>query len=145
MRAKLCLACAPFDMSPQCETLSQTGENVAQWVEMEYDKWGITEDVGVVTTDTAANMLKMMDYLPIHFLHCGCFNHIPFNDVELFEKQSIKSLIKKCRHIYTYGNQSVQVSQCVVTKQMEAGNAFFQPHIFHYMSKSIELQDVFPI
>ena len=66
-------------------------------------------------------MLKMMDYLPIHFLHCGCFNHIPFNDDELFEKKSIKSLIKTCRHIYTYGNQSVQVSQCVVTKQMEAG------------------------
>jgi hypothetical protein len=47
------------------------------------------------------------------------------------------SLIKTCRHIYTYGNQSVQLSQCVFTKQMESGNACFQPHIFHYMSKSI--------
>ena len=48
--------------------MSHTGENVAHWIEMECDKWGITEDVGVVTTDTAANMIKMMDYLPIHFL-----------------------------------------------------------------------------
>ena len=37
--------------------MSHTGENIARWVETECDKWGITEDVGVVTTDTAANML----------------------------------------------------------------------------------------
>ena len=53
-RAKLCLACGPFDGS-------HTGENVARWLESECDKWGITEDVRVVTTDTAANMIKMME------------------------------------------------------------------------------------
>ena len=51
-RAKLCLACAPFDQS-------HTGANVARWLEMECDKWGITDAVGVVTTDTAANMIKV--------------------------------------------------------------------------------------
>ena len=115
-RARLCLACRPFE-------LSHTGENIARWVEMECDKWGITEVVGVVTTDTASNMQKMMDYLPVHFLHGGCLCHIlqlVIND-ELLGKPSIKSLVKICRHICTYGNQSVQLSQLVVTKQMEAG------------------------
>ena len=55
---------------------SHTGENVVPWVEMECDKWAITEDVGVVTTDTAANMIKMAQYLPMNFFHCGCLNHI---------------------------------------------------------------------
>ena len=115
-RARLCLACRPFE-------LSHTGENVARWVETECDKWGITDDVRVVTTDTASNMLKMMDYLPVHFCHGGCLNHIlqlVIKD-ELLEKPSIKSLIKICRHICTFSNQSVQLSQLVVTKQMEAG------------------------
>ena len=96
-RAKLCLACAPFDMS-------HTGDKVARWVEMECDKWGITEDVGVVTTDTAANMLKIMDYLPIHFLHCGCLNHI----LQLVIKD--EPFENPNKDICTYGNQSVQLS-----------------------------------
>ena len=85
---------------------------------MECDKWGITEVVGVVTTDTASNMLKMRDYLPVHFLHGGCLCHIlqlVIND-ELLGKPYIKSLIKICRHICTFVNQSVQLSQLVVTK-----------------------------
>ena len=115
-RAKLCLVCTPFDVS-------HSGLNVARWLESECDKWGVTEDVGVVTTDTAANMLKMMEYLPIHFLHGGCLNHIiqlVIKD-ELLEKPSIKVLVKTCRHICTYANQSVQLSQYIVKKQMEAG------------------------
>ena len=84
-RAKLCLVCSPFDWS-------HTGLNEAMWLESECDKWGITKDVGVVTTDTAVNKIKMMEYLPIHFLHGGCLNHIiqlTIND-ELLEKPSIK-------------------------------------------------------
>ena len=60
---------------------------------MECDMWNLTEVVGVVTTDTAENMLKMMEYLPIHFQHGGCLNHIlqlVIKD-ELFEKPSIES------------------------------------------------------
>ena len=115
-RTKICLACSQYDSS-------HTGENMARWVESECDKWGITEEVGVVTTDTASNMLKMMDYLPIHFLHGGCLNHIiqlVIKD-ELLEKASIKNLIKACRHICTYSNQSVQLSQFILAKQIEAG------------------------
>ena len=115
-RAKLCLACRPFKES-------HTGENVARWVESECDKWGITEEVGIVTTDTASNMIKMMEYLPIHFLHGGCLNHVlqlVIKD-ELLEKPSIKSLVKTCRHICTFSNQSIPMSQYIVDKQMEAG------------------------
>ena len=115
-RAKLCLACSPYDSS-------HTGANIARWVEMECDKWGITDEVGVVTTDTASNMLKMMEYLPIHFIHGGCLNHIlqlVIND-ELLEKPSIKSLIKTCRHICTYSNQSIALPTFLVSKQMENG------------------------
>ena len=112
----MCLACRPFDES-------HTGLNLARWVETECDKWGITDEVGTVTTDTAANMLKMMEYLPIHFQHGGCLNHVlqlVIKD-ELLEKASIKSLIKTCRHICTYSNQSVSMSQFIFDKQMEAG------------------------
>ena len=115
-RAKICLACSPYD-------ISHTGQNVANWVESECDKWGITEEIGVVTTDTASNMKKMMEYLPIHFLHGGCLCHIlqlTIHD-ELLEKPSIKNLIKTCRHICTYGNQSFQLSQFIVAQQLEAG------------------------
>ena len=67
-------------------------------------------------------MLKMMDYLPVNFLHGGCLCHILqlVINVELLGKLSIKSLVKICRHICTFGNQSVQLSQFVVTKQMKA-------------------------
>lgn len=115
-RARVCLACTPFD-------ISHTGQNVARWLEMECDKWNLTEAVGVVTTDTAANMLKMMEYLPIHFQHGGCLNHIlqlVIKD-ELFEKPSIKSLIKTCRALCSFANQSVSFSQSLVRKQMEEG------------------------
>ena len=115
-RAKLCLACRPFDES-------HTGENLARWVENQTDNWGITDEVEVVTTDTASNMLKMMDYLPLHFRHGGCINHVLQLSIkdELFEKPSIKNLIKTCRHICTYANQAVAFSQLIISKQVEAG------------------------
>jgi hypothetical protein len=69
-KAKLCLACSPFGGS-------QTGLNEARWLESKCDEWGITEDVGVVTTGTAANMIKMLEYLPIHFLHEPCTGKFP--------------------------------------------------------------------
>jgi len=115
-RAKLCLACRPFDES-------HTGENLARWVENQTDNWGITDEVEVVTTDTASNMLKIMDYLPLHFRHGGCINPVLQLSIkdELFEKPSIKNLIKTCRHICTYANQAVAFSQLIISKQVEAG------------------------
>ena len=65
----------------------------------------------------------MMEYLPIHFLHGGCIHHViqvTIND-EILEKASIKNLIKTCRHICTYANQSVQLSQFIVAKQVDGG------------------------
>ena len=115
-RAKICLACGSFDQS-------HTGQNLATWVENECDSWGITESVGVVTTDTASNMYKMMQYLPFHFSHGDCINHVMqlvIND-ELLKKPSVKNLVKVCRHICTFSNQSVQLSQFIVKKQIEAG------------------------
>ena len=115
-RARMCLACRPFDDR-------HTGQNMARWVETECDAWGITEAVGVVTTDTAANMHKMMDYLPYHFIHGDCINHVlqlVIKD-ELLEKASVKNLVKTCRDICTFSNQSVLFAQHIVTKQIEDG------------------------
>ena len=92
-------------------------------MENECDQWGITDNVGVVTTDTAANMLKMMEYLPIQFSHGGCLNHVlqlVIKD-ELLEKASVKNIIKSCRKICTYANQTVLINQCIVKTQIEAG------------------------
>ena len=77
----------------------------------------------MVTMDTASNMKKMMEYMPIHFLHGDCINHVlqlNIND-EVLEKPSIKNMIKSCRHICTYANKSVQLSQRIVQEQLDAG------------------------
>ena len=58
---------------------------------MEGDKSGITEEVGVVTNATAANMIKMMEYLAIHFLSTGCINYfiqLTINDEILKDQES---------------------------------------------------------
>ena len=97
-RERLCLACRPSEMW-------HTGENIARWVETECDKWGITENV--VHTDTIANMMN-------HILQ------FVIKD-KLLEKPSIKSLIEIWRHVCTFSNQSVQLSQIFVIKQIETG------------------------
>ena len=115
-RAKLCLACRPFDEH-------HTGQNLARWVESECDAWGITDSVGVVTTDTAANMKKMMNYLPYHFSHGDCINHVlqlVIKD-ELLEKPSIKNLVQNCRSICSFANMSVLLAQSIIKRQIEAG------------------------
>lgn len=115
-RAKICLACVPFDES-------HTGENIARWVEAECDRWAITDSIGVVTTDTASNMIKMMEYLPDHFSHGGCMNHIlqlVIND-QLLEKPSIKNMIRSCRNICSYANRAVGFAQAVIKKQIDEG------------------------
>ena len=37
-------------------------------IEIIIDNWGITEEI-VISTDTEANMIKLMDYFPLNFLH----------------------------------------------------------------------------
>ena len=142
-RAKLCLACAPFDGS-------HTGQNVARWLESECDKWEITDDIGVVTTDTASNMIKMMEYCPVNFLHGGCINHIlqlVIKD-ELLEKPSIKTLVKMCRHICTFSNTSVLFAQCIVKLQLDAGTEkhsclhLMQDVATRWNSKKIDVEKV---
>ena len=84
-RVNLCLACSPFDDH-------HTSENLGNWLEEKLGKWGVLDKTTVVVSDTAANMLKMMDYLPNDMEHNSCLNHVlqlVIND-EVFEKQEIK-------------------------------------------------------
>ena len=62
----------------------------------------------VVVSDSAANMLKIMDFLDPGIHHCKCLNHV-LNTVvkaEILEKTGIKTLIEKARKISSHPNCS---------------------------------------
>ena len=115
-RVCLCLACGPFDQS-------HTGEAVGQWVEHQCDMWNITDKVNFVVTDTASNMVKMMEYLPTHFRWGECLNHVMQLSIkdELLEKPAIKSLCNSCREICTFANKSVLLSKAITDHQKATG------------------------
>ena len=56
-RVILNLACRKFDESHK-------GEAMADWLKDELEKWKVLDKFDVLVTDSAANMLKIMVYLP---------------------------------------------------------------------------------
>ena len=66
----LALACSKFD------------ENMSNWLEQKLEHWRVLEKTRVFVSDSAANMLKMMEYLPDNIEHVRCLNHIQNTVVE---------------------------------------------------------------
>ena len=86
-RVSLCLACGQFDTN-------HTGENMGNWLDMKLESWKVIDKTTVCVSDTAANMLKMMEYLPNNMEHNDCLNHVfqlSIND-EILEKPLLQML-----------------------------------------------------
>ena len=113
-RVNLCLACSPFDDH-------HTSENLGNWLDAKLGKWGVLDKTTVVVSDTAAPMLKMMDFLPNDMEHNSCLNHVlqlVIND-EVFEKQEVKNIIANVKAFVNYSSYSVLLSSSLRKKQEE--------------------------
>ena len=78
------------------------------WLEEKLEEWKVLDKTTVVVSDSAANMLKIMDFLDPSIHHCKCLNHV-LNTVvkaEILEKPEIKTLIEKARKISSHPNGS---------------------------------------
>ena len=104
-RVSLCLACGPYDGH-------HTGQNLGGWLEDKLEKWKVLDKTTVTVSDTAANMIRMMDFLPDHITHNPCLNHVlqlAIND-EVLEKPEIKNLILNVRAFTNYAATSTLLS-----------------------------------
>ena len=100
-RVNLSLNCSKFNAR-------HTGENLSIWLEEKLEEWKVLDKTTVVVSDSAANMLKIMDFLDPSIHHCKCLNHV-LNTVvkaEILEKPEIKTLIEKARKISSHPNCS---------------------------------------
>ena len=117
-RVSLCLACSPFDDH-------HTGENLGNWLEEKLGSWKVLDKTTVVVSDTASNMLKMMEYLPNDMTHNDCLNHVlqlSIND-EVFEKPEITSIVANVKAFVNYAAISVLLSASLRKKQEALGFA----------------------
>lgn len=113
-RVSLCLACGQFDTN-------HTGENMGNWLDMKLESWKVIDKTTVCVSDTASNMLKMMEYLPNSMEHNDCLNHVfqlSIND-EILEKPEIKNIIANVRAFTNY--TSVLLSSALRKRQEELG------------------------
>jgi hypothetical protein len=115
-RVSLCLACGPYDGH-------HTGENLGGWLEDKLEKWKVLDKTTVTVSDTASNMLKMMQFLPEHMTHNGCLNHVlqlTIND-EVLEKPEVKNMILSVRAFTNYAATSILLSAALRKKQEALG------------------------
>ena len=111
-RTKINLCCKKFDES-------HTGEALAEFVTDLLHEWNIFEKVNVIISDSAANMKKMVDFLPFERGDCG--NHtlqLSIND-EIFNMSSVETLAAKCRTVCSFQNKSTQFAQALIAAQQE--------------------------
>ena len=110
------MSCGPYDGH-------HTGENLGNWLEEKLEKWKVLDKVTVTVSDTAANMIKMMEFLPSHIVHNGCLCHVlqlSIND-EILEKPEVKHIIFSVRAFTNYASISTLLSTAVRRKQEELG------------------------
>jgi hypothetical protein len=79
--------------------------------------------VTVTVTDTAANMIKMMEFLPSHTGHNGCLNYVLQLSIngEILEKPEVKNIISSVRAFTNYAVISTLLSTAVRSKQDKLG------------------------
>ena len=100
-RVNLVLACSPFDER-------HTSENIANWLEGRLEDVKCLDRTTVIVSDSAANMLHLMDFLPDDIQHNKCLNHL-FNTVvenEIFQKPEIEKLVANVRAVTNYSHNS---------------------------------------
>ena len=100
-RVMMNLACSKFDSK-------HSGENMSLFVEEKLELWNVLEKCNTITSDSAANMNKMMEFLPDRMSRIPCLNHIMNLVVkdEILEKPEIEKIVLFCRRIIGFGNSS---------------------------------------
>jgi hypothetical protein len=117
-RVSLCLSCGPYDGH-------HTGENLGNWLEEKLEKWTVLNRTTVTVSDRAANMIRMMRFLPSLISQNDCLNHVlqlTIND-EVLEKPEIKNIIFGVRAFNNYAAISILLSNALRSKQEELGTA----------------------
>ena len=96
-RVQLNLALRRFDVSHK-------GEVMATWLSEELEEWKIQDKTFTLVTDSAANNLKMMEYLDSNISHLKCLNHVLNTVVEkdILESSDIKGMILQVRKVSNY-------------------------------------------
>ena len=100
-RVNLVVGCTPFDKR-------HTGENLGIWTEEKLEKFNVLHKADRIVSDTAANMLKMMDHLPDSMDHVDCLNHV-LNLVvkaEVLGRPEIDNLITIVKKVVSFANMS---------------------------------------
>ena len=113
-RVNLCLTCSPFDDH-------HSGQALGNWLEDKLGTWQVLDKTTVVISDTASNMLKMMEFLPNDMEHLNCLNHVlqlTIND-EVFEKPELAGILANVKAVANYANVSVLFSSAIKKKQEE--------------------------
>lgn len=116
VRRKVNIGCKKFDES-------HTGQALANFTEELAQEWNVYDKIGVAVTDSAANMVKMFEYLP-GWDRADCANHtfqLVIND-EILNMASVEGLAAKCRTVCSYANRSVQFSQALIEAQVSEEN-----------------------
>ena len=77
----------------------------------------------MVVSDTASNMLRMMNFLPNDIKRVDCLNHVlqlAIND-EVFEKPEVTTVLANVKAVTNYASSSVLLSEAIRKKQEELG------------------------
>ena len=109
------LECTKFDEK-------HSGENIGFFVEEKLEKWNVFDKCHTITSDSAANMEKMMEFLPDRMSRIPCLNHV-LNLVikdEILKKPEIEKIVLFSRKIVGFGNMSNNFSEemRVVSKEL---------------------------
>ena len=77
---------------------------MATWLSEELEEWKIQDKTFTLVTDSAANNLKMMEYLDSNISHLKCLNHVLNTVVEkdILESLDIKGMILEVREVSNY-------------------------------------------
>ena len=114
-RVSLCLACGSYDTN-------HTGAKLGDWLENKLEQWKVLDKTTVTVSDTAANMIKMFEFLPQHIVHNGCLNHVlqlVIND-EILEKPEVKNIVYNVRAFTNYAAFPL-LNAAMRSKQEEMG------------------------
>ena len=104
---------------------SHSGENMAALLTEVLEEWKVLDKTHVMISDSASNMRKILDYLPLELdvSLVRCLNHI-LNTVvtnNILEGAEIKKKLETIRRIVTFSHKSTLFAEAMRKEFQEAG------------------------